>query len=274
MAITTPGGPKGLFPDQTFLARDVVPDALIFTLATIAGSIEGDEPAIRVPYVVEDPTVGFVAEGADIALGNPDLDEILVRTGKIATLVKMSNEAASYGDANTLVADSLARAVMVKGNAALLSNATAPTGLLNIAGVLDGGTLGTDLDVISDAITAVEVNGGTASHITLDPASWGVIRNLKAGTDSNLSLIGSPAEQTERRLFGLPVIVTAQMPSGKVLISDRREIIAAVGAVKLATSEELYFNSDSMARRVTWRIGWNVVRPTRLAKVTVTLPTP
>lgn len=278
MAITTPAGPKGLYPDKTFIARDVVPDALIFDLATIAGSIEGDEPAVRVPFVTEDPTVGFVAEGAEINVDDPDLDEILVHTGKLAVITKQTNEAASYTEANQLIADSLSRAVTVKGNTALLSNptptggATTPTGLLNIAGIVNGGTLSTSLDAINDAITTVEVNGGTATHITMDPASWGVIRGLKASSDSNVPLIGAPSEQTDRRLFGLPVRVTSQMPSGTVLVSDRREIIAAVGAIRLQTSEHVYYTSDSLARRVTWRLGWNVVRPNRLAKVTVDIP--
>lgn len=271
MAVITPAGPKGLYPDQTFLARDVVPDALIFQLATIAGNIEGDEPAVRVPFVAEDPTVGFVAEGDPIGEDNPDLDEVLVRTGKLAVISKQSNESATYTDANQLIADSLARAVTVKGNSALLSNPVDPTGLLNLAGVVDGGTLGENLDVLADAITTVEINGGTASNITMDPASWGAIRNLKAASNSNISLIGSPAEQTARTLYGLPVLVTPQMPAGTVLVSDRREIVAAVGPVKLATSEHAYYGSDSLARRVTWRLGWNVVRANRLAKVSVTL---
>lgn len=278
MAITTPAGPKGLYPDQTFVARDVVPDALIFQLATIAGAIEGDEPAVRVPFVAEDPTVGFVAEGGEIGVDDPDLDEVLVHTGKLAVITRQTNEAATYTDASQLVADSLARAVTVKGNTALLNNpaptggATTPTGLLNIAGVVDGGTLGTNLDALLEAITAVEVNGGTASHITMDPASWGVVRGLKTGDDSNLPLIGAPSEQVERRLFGLPVIVTAQAPSGTVLVSDQREVIAAVGPVRLQTSEHAFYTRDSLARRVTWRLGWNVVRANRLAKVAVTIP--
>lgn len=78
---------------------------------------------------------------------------------KVAHISKQTNESAEYSDAAQLIATSLARAVTLKGNTAFLSNASAPTGLLNIAGVVDGGTLGTNLDVLSDAITSVEVNG-------------------------------------------------------------------------------------------------------------------
>ncbi|WP_456789765.1 phage major capsid protein [Cellulomonas sp. P5_C5] len=274
--ITTPAGPKGLYPDRTFLARDVVPDALIYLVATIAGSIEGDEPAVRVPYVAEDPTVGFVPEGAEITVDDPTLDEIEVRTGKLAVITRMSNEAATYGDANQLIANSLSRAVTVKGDTAFLSNPAVPgpPGLLNVPGIADGGTLGADLDAVLDAITAVEVNGGTVTNIVTDPASWGVIGSIKAQTGSAVPLLGAPAEQTERRLYGVPVVVSAQMPPGNLLVVDRSQVIAAVGPVKLATSPDVYFTSDSLARRVTWRIGWGVVRPDRLAKVSVTIPPP
>lgn len=275
MAITTPAGPKGLYPDQTFLAADIVPDALLYQVATIAGSIEGDEPAIRVPYVKTDPTVGFVPEGDEITVSDPALDELVIRTGKLAVITRQTNESAAYADAAALTATSMARAITVKGNTALLSNAAAdtePTGLLNITGITDAGALGTNLDVIGDAITALEVAGGTSTHVIASPDAWGTIRGLKSATGSNLPLIGAPADQTERRLFGLPVIVSAQMPTGTVLIVDRANLIAAAGPIRLATSDQVYFGSDSLARRATWRIGWEVLDPARIAKVTVTEP--
>lgn len=273
MATTTPTGPKGLYPDQTFVAADVVPDALVYQLATVAGNIEGDEPALRVPFVAEDPAAGFVPEGNEITPEDPDLDEILVNTGKIAVLTRMSNEAARYPDAADLVATSLSRAVTVKANTALLGNTANPTGLLNVTGIHDGGTLaGDNLDALANAITAVEVAGGTVTDITMDPASWGVLRNLKTQEGSALPLLGAPADQADRRLFGVPVTVTPQMATGTVLVSDRTTIVAAVGPLRLAQSDDHYFDSDSIARRVTWRIGWGVVHPTRLARVGVTIP--
>lgn len=271
--LNTTAGPKGLYPDQTFLATDVVPDALIYQVATIAGSIEGDEPAIRVPYVKADPTVGFVPEGDPITPSDPELDELVIRTGKLAVLTRQTNESVAYTPAANLAANSMSRALTIKGNTALLGNATAtgqPTGLLNIPGITDAGTLGTDLDAIGEAITSLEVAGGVATHVLAAPDAWGTIRGLKAGTGSNVPLIGAPADQTDRRIFGLPVLVTPQLASGTVLVVDRANIIAAVGPIKLATSDQLYFNTDSLARRATWRIGWKVLDPKRIAKVTVT----
>jgi len=264
---------KSLFPDQTFPAAEVVPDSLIQVVTTVAGGIEGDVPAMRVPFIREDPTSTFVPEGAEIPLDDVTADEILILTSKISLISKMSREAAEYNTAANLVATSMSRSVTTKANAALLANpetAGEPTGLLNVAGIMDGGTLGKNLDVVSNAITLIEANGGTATHIVTDPVSWGVLRNLKSKADSNIPLIGAPGEQVERRLFSLPVLTTPQMPVGTMLVLDNREIISVVGDIKLSTSDQQFFTSDSIARRVTWRIGWGVVRPDRIAKITVT----
>jgi hypothetical protein len=45
--------------------------------------------------------------------------------------------------------------------------------------------------------------------------------------------------------------------------------VSAVGPVNIATSDQHYFSSDSIALRATWRIGWNVVRPNRIGVFTV-----
>lgn len=273
---TLTSGPKGLYPDQTFIAKELLPEALIFKIATIAGSIEGDTPVIRVPYISVDPTsVAFTAEGADITPGDPTLSEITIPTSKITLLSKISREAASYSAAGTLLSTSMTRAVTVKGNSALLANpitAGQPTGLPNIVGVVDGGTMAAgDLDVIADAITTVEVNGGTATHIVIDPASFGVLRTLKVATGSNLPLLGAPGEQTGRTLFGVPLIVSASQPAGSLIVVDQSNVIAAVSAVTSVVSDHFYLGSDSRAVLITWRIGWKTLHANRTVKVAVTL---
>ena len=50
-------------PDlSVFGAQDVLPSAAIFVASTVRGRIEGDAPAMRVAYIVDD-TAEFVAEG-------------------------------------------------------------------------------------------------------------------------------------------------------------------------------------------------------------------
>lgn len=275
MAIhTTPTSPKAWAPDQTaFVPTDVVPDALILNTANVVGQIEGDEPAIRVPFVADDGVVGFVAEGAEIPDANQEFDEVVVLTGKVAALGKYSYETLAQPEAARMVVDSLARSVVTKANAAYLGNleaAPGPTGLLNAPGIIDFETpMEDDLDQLVDAISFIELDGGTATHIIANPLAWAALSKLKRATDSNESLVGAGTVAAERALLGLPVLVTPAMPAGSLLVTDRSAIIGAQSPLRLARSDDAYFSSDSIGVRVTWRLGWKVMHATRVAKLTI-----
>jgi HK97 family phage major capsid protein len=261
---------KGLYPDQSFVANEVMPDALINILATNVGIVEGDEPAVRVPYIAADPTAGFTAEGSEISEQDPELDELIINTDKIAVVSRTSNEAVRNAPGSSgILSTSLTRAVTVKGNAAFLGNSATPTGLLHVAGVSDGGTLDGNLDAVENAIGQIETADGIPTHIVAHPEDWATIRGIKAATDSNVPLLGSPAEQTERRVFGLDVIVSSAATKGSLLITSKESIYAAIGQLMIDTSEDAYFTRDSVAIRATWRIGWDVIDPAHLGTVTM-----
>ncbi|BAH52241.1 phage major capsid protein [Rhodococcus opacus] len=278
MAInTTPNSPRALSPDVTYIAAaDTIPDALVYQAATVAGAIEGDAPSIRVPFVKDAGTVGFVAEGDLIPDSGPDLDEILVQTGKVAAFASISNEMRNNGSAtSSLLSNGLAIAVQKKADAAFLSNAAAnpgPTGLLQLTGISDGGMLDADLDVFTDAIATIETQGGRASQFIMHPATWAAIAKLKVTTGSAQTVVNlsSPEGAPIRSLGGVPVIVTPQAPTTAILGVDRTTIIAAASRLALAISDQPLFQSDSTAIRVTWRTGWNVLDPKRIVKITVT----
>ncbi|OBK44836.1 hypothetical protein A5656_05430 [Mycobacterium gordonae] len=275
MAIqTTPTSPKAWAPDVTaFLPGDVVPDALILQTATVVGAIEGDEPAIRVPFVADDGVVGFVAEGAEIPDADQEFDEVVVLTGKVAALGKYSFETLAQPEAARMVVESLSRSVVTKANAAYLGNleaAPGPTGLLNTPGIIDFETpIADDLDLLVDAVSFIELDGGTATHIIANPTAWATLSKLKRGTDSNESLVGAGTVAAERALLGLPVLVTPAMPAGSLLVVDQSAVIGAQSPVRVARSDDAYFSSDSIGVRVTWRLGWKVMHATRVAKLTV-----
>lgn len=276
MSQTTPRGPKALFPDQTFVPTTVVPDALIHQITTPTVSIEGDEPSVRVPYVTDLPNATFTAEDTEIAESDAGLEEVLINTRKLALLHRASRESVTYPDAATMVANWMGTAITNAADKVLLTGTAAtPKGLLNVTGIHDGGTMAAgDLDVLSDAITTIEAAGATATHIVMDAASWGQLRKLKTTTGSAQLLLGNPAEQAEKRLFGVPVVVSSQMPAGTVLVVDKSDVLSAGGQLNLATSSDFYFSRDSIAYRVTWRMGWAPIHPGRVAKVAVTIPTP
>lgn len=266
---TTPTSPAAWRPDITaYLPGDVIPNALILTHAVLAGSIEGDEPSVRVPFVADDGTVGIVAEGAAIPDAAQAFDEVVIQTDKVAALGKYSYETLAQPNAAKLVTDSLQRSVTRKANALFLGNTANPTGLLHVSGVTNAGIVTNDLDTIVDAIAGIEAAGGTATNIVASPSAWAEVSKLKTGTDSNLSIVGAGTESATRSLLSVPVTVSPEMPDGGLLVLDRNSIVAAVSQVRVARSEDAFFANDVVAIRVTFRLGWGVMHPDRLALLT------
>jgi HK97 family phage major capsid protein len=197
--------------------------------------------------------------------------ETVVRTGKIAALGKFSREQLAQPRAAEMVVKSMQRAVVKKADTAFLSNATDPTGLPEVVGIEPGGEVGDDLDTLADAVTHIEADGGTATHIIAAPDAWGPVAKLKTGTGSAQSLLGAGTEPVERRLLGVPVLTSSAMPSGNLLVIDASQVLAVYGAVQVARSEDVLFVSDVVAVRVTWRVGFNVMRPGRVVQLTTTV---
>lgn len=261
-----------------FDPAEAVPEALILTTATVAGSVEGDAVAVRVAYINDD-AANFIDEGAPIPEADPELAEVTVFTGKVAQLVRLSREQFGQDGAEQQLAESVARSVTKAANVAYLAQVaptapavTPPAGLLNIAGIVPGGAVAADLDALVDLLATLEGNGATPSHIIVDPIAWASLRKFKTATGSAASLLGAGTSDAARLLLDLPVLVTPAMTAGTGLVIDKSAIVAAVGEVMVAQSEHAYFDSDSIALRCTWRFGANVVRPDRIGKFTVTAP--
>lgn len=256
-----------------FNPDDMLSEALIVQAATKAGTVEGDTPRVLVPYVAADPTAGFVAEGAPIDLSDVGADQIAIDTDKIAVVTRVSRELVDQNGAAERIANSLRRSVTAKADAAFLTNASNPTGLLAVAGIGTAGdlanTTNTDVFAAYDAVALIEADGGTATHVMVNPLDWAVLSKLPTATGSNQSLLANVHDAAARSLAGVPVIVHAAVTQGTALMLDRSEVVAAYGELELARSDDAFFTYDAVAIRATWRIGWNIVRPARLQKLTI-----
>lgn len=278
MSLATPGSPEAWAMNQLeFLPSEVIPDALILQCATIVTeSLNGDAPVARIPWL-NDAAAAFVSEGEEIDESTPDLAEITVATGKIAQLIPVSSEQYGQTGAGKLLSDSAARAVIKRANQAFLSQPaptdgeiTPPEGIFTQAGiVLTDPKITNNLDALAEAVGAVESNGGTPDRLLVNPSSWAALRNLKEAADSNKSLLGAGTNDVDKRLLGIQVTTSPDVPIGKLLVVDKTAIPAAVGPVKQAISDQLYFGSDRVAIRVMWRIGWKVAHPERLAVIDI-----
>lgn len=265
---------KSIFPDSTFIASDVAPEALILKVTTHGGAIEGDAPVVRVPYVSDLPDVYVLDEGEAGQVSEPVFDEILINTQKLMLLSKMSREASLHNVSANLLAQSMGTALTRKANQSFLNGMTNKAETNTTAGLVDlaGSTATADLvslDPVIDLMTTIETAGGHPTDIITDPETWATIRKLKAATGSNMPLIGTAAQNLERNLFGCNVYVSSDMPADTLLVADRRAVISVTGGVELTTSSDVFFDSDTIARRLVWRIGWDIVHPERVGKLTI-----
>ena len=180
------------------------------------------------------------------------------------------------GSAATLLSDSVRRALVRKANVAYLAQAapvgpatTPPAGLLNLSPT-DGGTVTENLDAVADAITGIEAANGIATHIIASPSAFGSLLKLKTFTDSNVSLVGAGVEAAQRTLLSVPVLVSNAMTEDTLLVLDAASVLSVYGQVQLATSQDFYFDSDSIRLRATFRFGAKIADVERVVKLAVT----
>lgn len=263
---------------QAFAPADAIPDALVQTITTVAGTVEGDDVAVRVPVVADD-AANIVAEGADITEADPELNEAVVLTVKVAKLLRLSREQFRQPQTADVLAEAAARSIVTKADDVLINQVaptapavTPPAGIL-AQDITDAGTVAADLDALVDALAAIQTAGGRPSHFVMSPTAWASLRKFKSATGSNLTILGTGAADALPVLLGVPVLVNNAVPENKGLIVDKRDIVSAVGDVLVSQSDQVYFKSDSIGLRVTFRFGATLVHADRHAVFTVTDPT-
>lgn len=266
---------KAAYPDSIITLAETAPDALVLNslVATKGPVISGDAPSARLAFVSEDVAANIVKEGQQIAEGDPALSELIVRTSKIAVLSNMSNESYESAVASSLVTESARRAVTKKADAVLLANAVTegqPTGLANLEGIVTiAGGKYADLNPILEAIGSVAANGATPTALVMNYATWTQLLKLTA-KDGRSLISPDVANAAQPVLFGVPVVLNAAAPADSVLVLDAAEIVASYSDVTTAVSTDALFTYDSVQIRLTMRLGFGVIRPNRIAKVTFT----
>src|SRR5262245_6116697 len=99
-------------PDETFFAaNEVVDQALIMRTSTIAGSVDGDTPTVKVAYVT-DAAADYVAEASPISESDPVLAQVSISTLKASQLVKVSNEQFRQEQTAQQLSQSVSRALI------------------------------------------------------------------------------------------------------------------------------------------------------------------
>lgn len=280
--MTTPGNPEVLSPDRTvFHPIDALAQSLIHLCTTPVAVPYNDRETVRIPYVSDYTPAGFVDEGAEIPEGNFDMDEVTVKTRKLAQVRALSNELASTPDngIENILGTTMINALVASADAAFLTSADVggPAGLNTLPGRTINGVLAGNLDPFTDAFAVIESEGGKVDDawIICHPLDWAVLAKLKAAEGSNQTLITSnPAQPGTRNIDGVPVYTSRFAERATITIGDRGNIPAAYSQVMLETDGSALFAHDSMMFRSKFRTGWNVMNPARIVTLSVTTPDP
>ena len=83
-----------------------------------------------------------------------------------------------------------------------------------------GSTNLTALDAVALGIAQLIASEYEPTGIVLNPNDWWSSRFMLAKNAQNEYLLGNPANMTEPRLWGLPVVVTNTMPAGSFMVLD------------------------------------------------------
>ncbi|MFV8381314.1 phage major capsid protein [Corynebacterium hindlerae] len=265
--ILTPEQVKDLFV-QPFLKQSVV--SQVTTVTHI------DSHETRFPIITKDPTASWTAEGEEISPSDPTVSEVKVTPAKVAGLTVASNEmmADMLGEAMSIVGDGLVRQAVNAVDAAFFAESTeenAPAGLGSHEDVnAIEGTL-KDLDIFQDAISAARLEGREVTNFVANPTDALKLAKLKEGTNSIRGLLQpDPTQPNATLIEGRRLIVTSHCPEGTIWAIPKDAAFTAIRKDATVESDPSpYFSSDRTAIRTTMRVGFAIVHPKAITKITV-----
>jgi HK97 family phage major capsid protein len=272
-----------LTPEQVgeLVIRPIQQASVAMAVTTV---VQTASPVFRIPIVDTDASAAWVPEGNDIVTNDALVDEEQVTPLKVAALVKISSELAedSSPEAAGLVQDSLARSVARQIDAAFFANTTpnGPNGLLSLTDVqhVAAGSFG-NFDFATQAKTLLRKVGSTATSFVASADTVGTLSTVKSFTGtitSNEPLLsateGDVTQATPETILGVPLIAVADgtaladnivwaLSKPKVFCVFRRNVTFDI-------SPHAFFGSDSIAVRVTCRVGFGYPHHAAIVKVT------
>ena len=144
----------------------------------------------------------------------------------------------------------------------LTTQATAYAGTYNVAG-------DTQLDKLMHYITELKAANEAANFMVLNPVDLAKVQLLKTeegGANKGMYLFGDAKGNSVEvpTVWGLPVVESNSIPSGKALVGDARQ--AAIfdrqeALIELSTEHSDYFTKNKVAIRVEERVTLAVYRP-------------
>ncbi len=218
-------------------------------------------------------SAAFVAELDPIADANVTAAMVQVTPKKVGAIQTVSNEAVRDANAATIVGQAIVAGLADETDKSFfLGVADGPDGLPGIVGVEEvAGDADNPLDGISDAITAIEANGGQAGAIYMAPSAWGELSKLKVTDESRqpvLSPQGGLDSAQPRSLFGVPVFVSRHLDGESWVLDPTRTVAVVRMPFTAAVGDGTAFELDGVQVRATGRLEFASVYPETVAHIT------
>ncbi|MFF3062629.1 phage major capsid protein [Streptomyces sp. NPDC057909] len=233
---------------------------------------------LQVPTVTSDGAAGIVAEGSPIPLTDLTIVDSGFTAYKVAQSTPITNEllADSRADVRKGITEALTRTIAAGVDDLFISGTgtNQPIGVTKIAGVVSTAlSAAITLDNISDEMTAIEAQGGTVTAILADPATFGVIRKLKASTAGTYHSSPFANQDGPQQVWGANLISAPRLASGTVILMDTSCVYVGLREdVSIAYSDQVKFLEDQVVARVTSRwagVGLTDVKAVRVLTKTV-----
>ena len=262
---------------QAILAPADIQDLVIQPLiqasvaAQVATVVRTGSASTRFPIVVTDAQNAWVAEGAEIPVTDPDLDELVVTPSGLKGLTVVSNELMADSDPAALqvVGDGLVRDLRTKLDAAFFGDTVAngPSGIESLDDVQET-TLSFDgsLDVIAEAVSLAEnagvpvlnpLDGRPNMSLVGNPADVLTLSTAKVADDSRQPLLGPDATQaTGRSALGIPLYSAPACAEGIMWLVPRdRTFVVVRDNPEVIADSSAFFSSARTAIRAILRVG-------------------
>ena len=231
---------------------------------------------IRIPRIASGLTVGFVAEGGTIPESSVGLDEVSMLPSTLKSLKVISRVTSEVLRSSAQALDAILKQRLVADTAKALDVAlftgtgtsNAIRGLLNQTGVATGTLDADEPDSLLDGIGVARANEVKPNRWFLSPADYLSIRKVK-DADGRYILQPDLTQAGQEVLFGVPVTVTAQVPTGKAVLADMNMVaIARDMSPSVTVDSSRYFDTDEVALRVVARYDLALLQPKAVTVLT------
>ncbi|MGW5767763.1 phage major capsid protein [Streptomyces longwoodensis] len=222
-----------------------------------------DSGSFVLPNLTSSTTPGVVSEGAAIPEGTANFAGLTFTPIKYADLYRASNEVL---DDAAFEMRNLISGVMVRNIATQVDrDAFQGTGTASLSGLTKAG-MGTAVnlatgntvvkwDHIIDGFSDIEAAGAVPGVIWASPDMGKALRKERENATTGGYLAGQVTDPVTKAGLGLPIYVSANLPTKTVIVADPTRIHIGVRSdVRVAVSEDFGFDKDLTAFRATYRV--------------------